>query len=529
MPALPGRSVPASTARFPHEALEQFRTRLLCRYRCLHDAFSVALASSSSEKVALGPKELRTSLARIGQEETDELFAASGMSWQGCTHTGMTLLQFFHELVGVSSEALLWELRCRLASCNLWPRPSDPESLRSFVSVSIDEADAPLLRLDHDLWLRFCTQLGLTSVEAQGLYKMLSDGAGSVDIDHMFVVVRATVASDASLMQLADKLLSRYGSFRDAYATVCMKSDRVMKWREFQKLTFASEFGKQSSEKLWTALRHVESPSRAGDNGTLVAEEMEIDDDASNRSMELPGSDVEGLSENEFVQRLVCWAPDLLRWSPDSVLHELECELNRKFDGFSECRRALRQQGLPGSFELSPKRLKAGLASVGILRCDADVLLDKVRLVLGKTSEDRQVTFDDLIQAIRDTSPMLSKKNSTSPGAVRKALLKEWRQSDDGICASSANVDCSTWPSCAASHTPSVPSTRAPSLPSTRAPSACDDGECSERWAAKDSSLHAVGTCRAGRSAKSRHSSQSSTRAPSLASVASLRSMCQIQ
>mmetsp|Transcript_42943 Transcript_42943/g.79811 ORF Transcript_42943/g.79811 Transcript_42943/m.79811 type:complete len:753 (-) Transcript_42943:96-2354(-) len=514
--SLPGQGAAASAARFPREALEQFRSRLLCRYRSLHEAFAPSLANASTEKVAMGPRELRTSLARIGPGETDALFAASGMAWQGCTHSGMTILQFFHELVGVSAEALLWELRCRLVACQLWPWPSDLQALRNFLgsdslgsesekvlvldascelALGEDAASVPLSGFGHDVWLHFCTQLGLTSVEAEWLYNMFKDEAGSVDISRLTDVVRATVSSDAALMQLARKLLKSYGSVRDAFAAVtCKSSERVMRWREFQRLAFSLDISSQGAQKLWSALRHGEALSGASGG----EEESSYCDD---QAMEAPVDSEDGLSENEFVQRMVSWTPDLLSWSPDTVLQELERELLKKFAGWSECRRALRQYGLPGSFELSPKRLKAGLLSVGIARCDADVLLNKARVVLGKTF-DSPVTFEDIIQTIRDTSgdwsPGKSLCSHSSPGFASSQLKESQQLSDDA--SSRSNMSSS-------SRCPSLPSTRSASLPSTRCPSdVCDDSE----WAAKDSSNR-----------KARRNSKSSSRATSDASATS--------
>lgn len=399
--------------------------RLLNRFRSLHDAFAAQQRSTSWE-VPLGPKELRSALGRVSEGDVDELFAAVGMNWNG----SISLAAFFQRLVHVTPESLIWELRCRLVCSEVWhqERLNLPELLKrispshakrcsneaafhgevgcpvasqeegnigsggfSFASDQLGTADtsaasdlnygqdtsaASDLSFGQDEWVDLCISIGLAAYEGNRLYHMLRDEKGRVPVSGMSDTIRVVVTPTASLMQLSVDVLERYGTFRDAFAAACTKNELELHFHDFEKLASNLQIAERDARKLWRAL-------------------------ASSLSAPEPSSG-KYVTEDQFVRRLVRWTPDMLPWATNTMMQALEKQFSEHFNSLEECRRSLRQKGLPSGMELSSQRLRNGLATVGVQGCDVDVVLSKARSVSGLGSDDH-VTFDDVVEAMRSS------------------------------------------------------------------------------------------------------------------------------
>lgn len=153
-----------------------------------------------------------------------------------------------------------------------------------------------------------------------------------------------------------------------------------MHWQEFRTLIGLLGISGRSTHKLWSA---------------LIAE-------LSATCPATPPNPIDSITQDQFVDLMVPWAPDMLSWAPNVALRTLERKIGTQFTSLAECRQTLRQHGLPSSFELSPERLHEGLSAVGITHCDVDVVLRKAGSVAGLTINS-QATFDDVIEAFRSS------------------------------------------------------------------------------------------------------------------------------
>jgi hypothetical protein len=286
------------------------------------------------------------------------------------------------------------------------------ENLASHRINAADTSAVADLRLCHDDWEKLCSSIGLTAFEAKKLHHMIQDESShDVSVGHVANVLSSLMAFDASFMQLAAGLLDRYGSLRSAFAEACINQEHLMGWHEFRKLSQWLDISERNASKMWSAFLTqlpatcVPSPSSAGDDKAPA----------------------DSITEDQFVDLLVPWTPDLLSWAPNLALDAFQRQVNENFANLGECRLALRQQGLPESLELSPQRLQDGLLSVGVLRCDADVILSKARHVAGLSAND-QVTFDDVVEAMRSSWHV---GREGAPDLVEKEGMRIWQQLND--------------------------------------------------------------------------------------------------
>jgi hypothetical protein len=254
----------------------------------------------------------------------------------------------------------------------------DGGTLRADVAAA-ESRSASDVELGHCDWVKLCIDVGLTEFEANRLHQMLSGESGQIAFCDVSKTLKTVVGPDASLTELVADLLEQHGSVRAAFhatfLTDAAKSeDRVMGWEEFCGLIECHDMSDRSARKLWSVLL-------AGLSEIRIA-------------------DLESVTEDQFVDLLVPWSPDLLSWAPNVALRALEKQIDQRFDSLADCRKAMRHEGCPASMELSPEKLRDGLAAVGVLHCDADILMSKARLITGVGSSG-QVTFEDIVEALR--------------------------------------------------------------------------------------------------------------------------------
>ncbi|CAE8681691.1 unnamed protein product [Polarella glacialis] len=491
-----GRRASSRGQRFPPDALDRFRLRLLKRHESVHEAFSRHSSRVSFERL-LGTQEFRHALFRLVEDEThvDELFASMSASWTGT----MSLSALLGDLMGASPTAPLWELRCRLVHHGLWPlesqipkalgllgrkqlqlpegvdtqeetesapngyggssgsrsgprpmatmatttvpctavRQARPELPETLVELLWPQRPAPKEshQLSQEQWLNLCSILGLVASEARRLSSMLGNGHNDPLID-LFVVARALgaiVSPDISLRCFVTRLIDKYVSLRDAFEFASASSSyhkHKLRSRQFVKLARTVGVSSSSAEKLWEALTSTllgtcpQPPENL--RSTPIQQDRPSDTAAIQEEPYSEGCDSHfGLSQQEFVSQMLQWG------APEKTLGNLRQQLCESFGSLHEGRKALRQQGLPGSWSLSPRRFREGLCAAGVGNCDADVVLHLVRRSRDARPVSR-VTLDDVIEAMREEQWAASKQSELDPvfDVVKSGTVPLWRQLD---------------------------------------------------------------------------------------------------
>eukprot|EP00929_Paragymnodinium_shiwhaense_P054458 TRINITY_DN27296_c0_g1_i1.p1 TRINITY_DN27296_c0_g1~~TRINITY_DN27296_c0_g1_i1.p1 ORF type:complete len:787 (-),score=139.08 TRINITY_DN27296_c0_g1_i1:183-2543(-) len=419
-------------AKFPREAAARFRLGLLARQRSLHDAFARQMESASWEK-GLGPQEFRHALLRLVDDEgdVDELIASLGEGWSGT----MALSALFRALVSCSRTSSLWELRCRLMTAGLWPLEGQ-RLARALWLAAAGREDGSLnafgcqreqgpTEVGYSQWLELSEAVGMMPFEGRRLFRLLGRRIGVVDLQVVAETLRAIVAPNASLISLAGKTIERHGSLREAFATLCTNWGRLLRRREFEKLCMQFNIKDSVIGKLWVVF--ASGPEHLHPNaseGKLQGESMAPTSTAEPASPECAGSGENDDSsevqfeEDEFVRAM-------LRWVPESVIGSLRDRLCAKFGSLPEGRRTLlRQQGIPASGSLSPRRFRAGLRAVGVLPCDTDAVLHLVRRA-GNDGFGGRVTLDDVIDTMQHGA---FEKDDTALEMARGDTASAWRR-----------------------------------------------------------------------------------------------------
>lgn len=446
----PGGGATSSTSsRLCREGVERLRVKLLERSRSLHEAFA-KLSKRNTLSKELPLKELRAALARIADDvDHDEFFAALGFE---CVD-GLSLMALWRALLVATPEALLWELRCGLISHHLWPCGLRRTLLPADVTVSPAiqrfrthiEAHV-MLDVNREDWSELCGCIGLSPFEAKKLFAFFLDQrTGKVGWQRVCEYVQATVAPGVSFMNFTLKLLGRYGSLRAAYTHACMFSTLGMRQADFQALAAQVGVEERPARKLWRLMSRVghhsvdddmreeiDSPLASGGHGldtTLNAAGYD-----SGVASPSGAAGQMGLSQQEFVQLL-------LPWAPESTLDKLASSLREKFGSLAKGRQALRQKGLPGECILTPRKFQEALGAVGLgNHCDADVVLAKTRDLRARAGRApavapgaaaEELTLDDLLDGLR-TLESLRKGVADETGDVRELVRKQtdpvWQQ-----------------------------------------------------------------------------------------------------
>lgn len=205
------------------------------------------------------------------------LFAAMDADRSGF----ISLTEFLDALVNVSSDALLWELRCRLDSVDI--RPSNLYKAFQLIHMPWPAAAgcgaSPGARgqpsLGQTSWLKFCAQLGLTFKDAQRLFTLMdTDSNGYIDLREMFKALRA-VAPETSLEGLVGKIFTKYGSSREAFSSHA--KDGFMGYEEFFDMASTLDVSDDNVVRLWKArLIGERFPDETGDDAPLTEEAFEL-------------------------------------------------------------------------------------------------------------------------------------------------------------------------------------------------------------------------------------------------------------
>uniref|UniRef100_A0A7S4WKF8 EF-hand domain-containing protein n=1 Tax=Alexandrium monilatum TaxID=311494 RepID=A0A7S4WKF8_9DINO len=454
-----GKFTDGVTRKFQNKLLGRFRQQLLQRYLSLHDAFSRLDRTASRDK-ALTIKEFHHVLERlgVGEEDSQELFAAMDTNSDG----GVSLSEFLHALVDISPEALLWELRCRLIRTGItaqnlrkavelvrWPQhgwQSKATELKrrtnrrvrrctacaSCIGCSCGgtasetgEAPDPPPEADYSLvhrprppssyhlsrgdWLKFCTSVCLTLLEAERLFTFLADVSGMVDLREMFETLRKTVEPDVSLERFTTKLLARYESVSAAFASFCQDRDtdpeRMLRWDGFHAMAISLNVNDRNAAKLWDVLTAC----------TWDGDDLTQDTGPYERPPE------SCITEGAFIGQLSLWAPE-------TALQALEGEMCERFGNLAEGQRVL-EKHLTSKDVLSLRDLEYRLRAVGIKHCDVQRAL---RTVASRHNEHGgQVSLDATIstmRAARRTASKVGESSKCARSAIKHDTLPLWEQ-----------------------------------------------------------------------------------------------------
>jgi Ca2+-binding EF-hand superfamily protein len=243
----------------------------------VHDAFTQFDGEISRDR-SLARDEFAVALGRLGfsAAEAQMLFAAMDADRSGF----ISLTEFLDALVNVSSDALLWELRCRLDSVDI--RPSNLQKAFQIIHMPWPAAAGcgaspgarGQPRLGHTSWLKFCAHLGLTMKDSQRLFTLMdTDSNGYIDLREMFKALRA-VASETSLEGLVGKIFTQYGSSREAFSSHA--KDGFMGYEEFFDMASTLDVSDDNVVRLWKArLIGERFPDETGDDAPLTEEAFE--------------------------------------------------------------------------------------------------------------------------------------------------------------------------------------------------------------------------------------------------------------
>jgi len=289
-------------------------------------------------------------------------------------------------------------------------------------------------------WLKFCTSLYLTLLEAERLFLRLADNKRFVDLRAMFETLRTTVEPDITLERFVVKACSRYENLPGAFAACC--EDRsylpscpepLMWWSGFQGLAVALNVNDESAARLWGVLVGAVEAKK---------EDIEVDEYAQ------VGVSV---TEEAFVRELAMWAPD-------TALEDIKENLCNRFGSLAEGQRALGRR-LSDTAQLSPQEFQTRLRAAGIKNCDVNKALSTVAAKGGPVSLEAAI---DTMRAVKTNagktagelgkSAQASMRNQTQPmwDQLRTMQKDCQRRYDEGAEGE--------WRSPAAWRSPSTPS-----------------------------------------------------------------------
>jgi len=409
-----GEALHVATGKFRLQVFERLRRQLLERYLSLHDAFARLNLEAHRDR-NLTRKEFRLALETlgVGEEDEEELFVAMDTQDVG----GVNIACFLHALVDVSPEALLWELRCKFVRMNIglhnlhkamdlvqWPQhgwqsratkvkrrqtrrsPSNCSGFgQSRPDSAFSESDGQRAaetrptryHLTRSDWLKLCTSMCMTLLEAERLFTILADRRRSVDLRAVFETLRTTVEPDISLERFVAKVLQQYGTLENAFKAFVEdrsylpnRPEPLMWWEQFHRMLVALNISDKNAAEIWTKL-----------TGSL-----EGNDDASEE--EKVGT---AIAASAFLRELSLWAPD-------NALGVLKDRLAVRFGSLAEGHRMLQRSFPKEEKELHPGDLDARLRAAGIKNCNS-----VVRQALSSVESQKGfVTLSTTIDSMKD-------------------------------------------------------------------------------------------------------------------------------
>lgn len=301
--------------------------------------------------------------------------------------------------------------------------PTDIPGIDADIEVLVSEdAERKKVRLtsfhlSRGDWLKFCTSICLTLLEAERLFEVLADDTGSVDLRAMFETLRLTVTPDVSLENFATKVLVRFESFSIAFKTFSGQDGvdsengsalSYLGWERFRALAVDLDVNDQNAAQLWDMLTGEEARGRAQQMGDEAHE--------SHDECGMYGS--RGLSEAAFVRELSLWAPH-------TAIEHLTSQLCERFGNLAEGRRALARR-LPVTDDVSADDLDSILQAAGIRGCDAKRAVSTVAC-----RNDGHVSLEtlfDTMQASKGGGSALIRRADCAHCAVRNETWPLWQQ-----------------------------------------------------------------------------------------------------
>jgi Ca2+-binding EF-hand superfamily protein len=377
--------------------LEDFRARLLQRFRSVHDAFNEFDCIAKDK--ALSFQEFQQAVLRLGisgGKEAKVLFKAMDTDKSG----EVSMTEFLLALVDVSPQALLWELRCRLDSEGIrlntlhkifdLIKRQDRKHPPAIGDRDIENKEKRLrerelwksMQLSRTDWIKLGAALGLTINESERLFLLIdTDESRTIDLEEMFAALRA-VAPDVSLERFVMKVLVYYGTLPEAFRVHASRSpdarSPLLGLQEFLSLAAVLGVNDGNAQRLWEALD--------------IASRIDADD---------------AMDEELFIKQMQAWAPA-------TALDRLREEICEHFGNIAEGRRTLQKHGVPRAGALSAASFEAGLRAAGVTHCDAQLVLSTVCCSRpGSPNHAPGVTLDEVMKSLSGDS------TRTSPGRLK--------------------------------------------------------------------------------------------------------------
>mmetsp|Transcript_142244 Transcript_142244/g.248026 ORF Transcript_142244/g.248026 Transcript_142244/m.248026 type:complete len:789 (-) Transcript_142244:48-2414(-) len=474
-----------SVARQKSQVLERFRWQLLQRFRSLHDAFA-RLHDLTTRENAFCQEDFCQAFMQLGVKEADCISVFAFMDFKG--RASVSLAGLRAALVTTSKQSLLWELRCRLLTQGITPndfskvrkilevarRPrhrtvrqrrrlqgvgrignyyigrSDKLSSQHSTTEASDEAseidwffkaDATYAwaetyesrtgflpsssRLSRTDWLHVCSAIGLTLLEAERLFPILSGSNNMVDLQEMFTVLRAGVAPHVSLERFATRVLTRFGSLQNAFSAVCDPVGRVVRWAEFHSLAVTLEVKDDNAEKLWRALNIAQQASLEEAGGSPQSSTSDGANTHADGAGGLTRPEAEDGANKEFVTEST-FVKELTVWAPSTALDALRNQVDEHFSDLNEFRYALTEAGWAPSSSLCAEELEKALTAVGVNGLSGERIFSAVSSSWRGSRKAGTMSFEDIIEAMQSTNP--AGNGSMARSAVRDDLRAIWQQ-----------------------------------------------------------------------------------------------------
>jgi len=315
---------------------------------------------------------------------------------------------------------------------------SRPARLRRHTSFHLDRGD----------WLKLCTSIYLTLLEAERLFTFLADDTGHVDLRAMFETLRTTVEPDVSLERFSTKVLTRYETFQHAFSAFCEDRDtdpeRLLRWDGFCRIAVALSVNDGNAAKIWAVLIGADTKDAAGrtapptpaatmvrtapptpaasaavpvtpagttaGSSTALRTRFRFEEGGSSPRKENRAATV---TEKSFVGQLSLWYPD-------TALKALKSQVCERFGNLAEGQRALSRR-LSRTEPLSPRELDSALRAVGIKHSDVQRALSTVTSRQGGPA-----SLNDAIETMRGTHSAAAKV--TEPVACARSTVRHETQ-----------------------------------------------------------------------------------------------------
>mmetsp|Transcript_54414 Transcript_54414/g.100532 ORF Transcript_54414/g.100532 Transcript_54414/m.100532 type:complete len:804 (-) Transcript_54414:136-2547(-) len=276
--------------------------------------------------------------------------------------------------------------------------------------ASLEAIDKDLkFQLTHEEWLELCSSLRFNLEEAEQLYASVVDtNTLLVDLPCLFDSLLTLVGPDISLERFVGRLVLLFGSPDAAFESVTLEHVG-MGWPEFQTLAQSMAVNERNALRIWKLL-------------------AELQHDLDDKEVTAVAVDLQGVVECTITKEI--FTRQLSTWMPRTSLDKLSLQLCEKYGSVSQGMQALQRRGLRPTRLLSASRLQKALHDIGIRGCNAEQVLIGAEVVLAQCSPrcERKLTLEDLecILLILQMCTGFGQQEQHAAIAVREDTARLW-------------------------------------------------------------------------------------------------------